>query len=231
MCDVRRVCFCVCVCVSFFFRFFILFCELRREYWWMHKLERRTKNKSVRVVVDGSLVSSFCKHILIKHRAHYWNDSDNDDGYNDDDDDSDSGNNATTTDRMLFIALRCSGAVVFISFKWEFWDEQMKNFVRCLTLFSHIHARVNSIFFSSASRSRLFACLFTCTVGLACEKLSHEWWNPWVCACGSFSCPYTTTTHMLSNCDVLVCEKQNKCTQMQIGSSVLLPARLLSFAE
>lgn len=37
----------------------------------MHKLEQRTKNKSIRVVVDGSVVSSFCKHILIKHRTRW----------------------------------------------------------------------------------------------------------------------------------------------------------------
>lgn len=45
---------------SYYLNFFCF--KLRREYWWMHELERT--NKSVRVV-DGSLVS-FCKHILIK---------------------------------------------------------------------------------------------------------------------------------------------------------------------
>lgn len=45
------------------FELFFFCFKLRREYWWMHELERT--NKSVRVV-DGSLVS-FCKHILIKN--------------------------------------------------------------------------------------------------------------------------------------------------------------------
>lgn len=69
-CCLRLYCSFVKLCFSFF-RFFSFVCKLRREYWWMHKLEQRTKNKSIRVVVDGSVVSSFCKHILIKHRTHY----------------------------------------------------------------------------------------------------------------------------------------------------------------
>lgn len=187
------LCVCVCVC-KFFFRFFILFCELRREYWWMHKLEQRTKNKSVRVVVDGSLVSSFCKHILIKHRTYYWNDSGNDD--DDDDNDSDSGNNATTADRMLFVALRCSCAVVFISFEWDsrrpnekfctlslslsrsLLSRIIKRFTNTLGRRTHKHGSARgNIQFSFSSVARPLVLVLACSsfhspVGPACEKLT-----------------------------------------------------------
>lgn len=201
MCDAMRcVSVCLCVC-KFFFRFFILFCELRREYWWMHKLEQRTKNKSVRVVVDGSLVSSFCKHILIKHRAHYWNDSDNDD---DDDDDhgndySDSGNNATTTDRMLFVALRCSCAVVFISFDENFETGKWK-ILHAVSLCSRMrdsHTRARQLNFLlltvsvSASRSSSHSLAFSRYRWASMWK-THLWivkhLSECVCMCVSVSC-------------------------------------------